>query len=142
MQTTLPSASSGDDVVRVLSHLEALWAILEAEIAVINQDIEHCSGCLSKYGETFSAPLQHLRDLKAQKKHAMGQILQSMEGFHRVVAGGRRIIAAVERSAPLAASIDPTAAFVPAPAPRAPLQGSDVGYGQQQHQQQMRSSRS
>ena len=45
----------------MLSHLEAHWHVLEAEVVEINRDIEYCEQCLRKYGEWFNSPLQYLR---------------------------------------------------------------------------------
>ena len=60
-RTGARGAEAKSDLVNVLSHLEAHWHVLEAEVVEINRDIEYCEQCLRKYGEWFNSPLQYLR---------------------------------------------------------------------------------
>mmetsp|Transcript_31984 Transcript_31984/g.101959 ORF Transcript_31984/g.101959 Transcript_31984/m.101959 type:complete len:108 (-) Transcript_31984:105-428(-) len=90
------------DLLQVLSRLEAHWVVLEAELVEINKDILFCEQCLQKYGEHFSFPLHHLKELKKSKKHKMKEIIRTMEAFNSNLVGGRRLVKLLEREMPIA----------------------------------------
>eukprot|EP00285_Hemiselmis_virescens_P015458 CAMPEP_0173393448 /NCGR_PEP_ID=MMETSP1356-20130122/22117_1 /TAXON_ID=77927 ORGANISM="Hemiselmis virescens, Strain PCC157" /NCGR_SAMPLE_ID=MMETSP1356 /ASSEMBLY_ACC=CAM_ASM_000847 /LENGTH=95 /DNA_ID=CAMNT_0014351467 /DNA_START=226 /DNA_END=510 /DNA_ORIENTATION=+ len=85
------------DLVNVLARLEAHWVVLEAELVEINKDITHCEQCVGKYGEYFTYPLQHLKELKRQKKGKMKDIIKAMESFNDNLIGGKKLVKALER---------------------------------------------
>mmetsp|Transcript_5815 Transcript_5815/g.13941 ORF Transcript_5815/g.13941 Transcript_5815/m.13941 type:complete len:109 (+) Transcript_5815:232-558(+) len=91
------------DLVNVLSRLEAHWVVLEAELVEINKDITYCEQCVKKYGEYFTYPLQHLKDLKRTKKQKMKDIIQAMEAFNDNLLGGKRLVKALEKDTPIGA---------------------------------------
>mmetsp|Transcript_34837 Transcript_34837/g.84141 ORF Transcript_34837/g.84141 Transcript_34837/m.84141 type:complete len:126 (-) Transcript_34837:242-619(-) len=91
------------DLVNVLARLESHWVVLEAELVEINKDVTYCEQCVDKYGEYFSYPLQHLKELKRQKKGKMKDIIKAMESFNDNLIGGKKLVKALERDAPIGA---------------------------------------
>uniref|UniRef100_A0A7S3X8L5 Uncharacterized protein n=1 Tax=Strombidinopsis acuminata TaxID=141414 RepID=A0A7S3X8L5_9SPIT len=89
------------DLVSVLSSLEAHWHVLEAEVIEINRDIDYCEQCLRKYGEWFNSPLQYLKELKRTKKNKMKEIIRTMESFNSNLQGGKKLVKALEKQAPV-----------------------------------------
>ncbi|GKT37053.1 hypothetical protein ADUPG1_009912 [Aduncisulcus paluster] len=90
--TTVPK-----DMISVMQSLEAHWSVLEAEIEVINKDIDHIDGCIRKYGDYFVEPLRRLKELKNAKSEQMREIIKSLEALRKNIDGGRRLLRVLDR---------------------------------------------
>lgn len=93
------ASSAKADITSVIGQLEAHWRVLEAEIIEINKDLEYCSVCTRKYGDCFNTPINHLLQLKREKKCQMAKIISKLEAFYRDIEGTRDLLADMDFSA-------------------------------------------
>lgn len=102
---TEQSQSKQEDLTQLVASLETHFVDLERELAGIASDIETCDALLAKYGDVFSPSLHHLRQLYASKKLRMREIVELMEGFHRHISSGRRLVRSIASDQTVARNI-------------------------------------
>lgn len=71
--------TSDQRVVDIVVSLESAAAHIEAELQVINADLQHTATNLERYGEIFLAPFRYMSQLREAKKLRYREIIGQLE---------------------------------------------------------------
>lgn len=90
-----------ESILVVITKLETYWAVIEAEIACIDKDIDNCHSFQKRYGQYWESSLDKLNKLKKEKEAWLKDIKLQMELFHMHLESGRELCKKLELIQPL-----------------------------------------